>query len=63
MNLHHHLHSSFEKSTIERTMQYIKDRVESLDNYFPCRKNKCKLDHVKQWLHLYIDQHNQEILS
>ncbi|HEY6537377.1 MAG TPA: hypothetical protein VIY08_16525 [Candidatus Nitrosocosmicus sp.] len=44
-------------------MQYIKDRVESLDNYFPCRKNKCKLAYVKQWLHLYIDQHNQEILS
>ncbi|HEY6535862.1 MAG TPA: hypothetical protein VIY08_08740 [Candidatus Nitrosocosmicus sp.] len=41
----------------------IKDRVESFDNYFPCRKNKCKLAHVKQWLHLYIDQHNQEIIS
>src|SRR5947209_8760758 len=40
---HHHLHSSFEKSIIERTIQYIKDRTESFDHYFPCRKNKCRL--------------------
>ncbi len=63
LKLQHHLHASFENSIIERTMQHIKDRVESFDNYFPCRKKKCKLNHVKQWLHLYIDQHNKEILS
>ncbi len=28
LNLYHHLHSSYEKSLIERTMQYIKDRTE-----------------------------------
>ncbi len=28
LNLHHHIHSAFEKSIIERTMQYIKDRTE-----------------------------------
>ncbi|HXS60914.1 MAG TPA: hypothetical protein VN703_08910, partial [Candidatus Sulfopaludibacter sp.] len=56
--------SSFKKSIIERTMQYIKDRTETFDDYFPCRKkNKCKLNHVKQWLNLFIDQHNKEILS
>jgi putative transposase len=40
---HHHLYSSFEKSIIEQTIQYIKDRTESFDDYFPCRKNKCRL--------------------
>ena len=29
LKLRHHLHSSFEKSIIERTIQYIKDRIES----------------------------------
>src|SRR6185437_6229068 len=48
LKLKHHLHSSFEKSIIERTMQYIKYRTESFDDYFPCRKKKCKLKHVKQ---------------
>jgi putative transposase len=47
LKLDHHIHSSLEKSLIERTMQYIKDRTECLDDYFPCRKQNCKLDHIK----------------
>jgi putative transposase len=35
---HHHIHSSYEKSIMERTIQYIKDRTECFDDYFPCRK-------------------------
>ena len=38
LKLGHHLHSSFKKSIIERTMQYIKDRIENFDDYFPCKK-------------------------
>jgi putative transposase len=64
LKLNHHIHSPFEKSIIERTMQYIKDRTENFDDYFPCRKkNKCKLNHIKQWFNLFIDQHNKEIIS
>ena len=33
LKLDHHMHSSFEKSLIERTMQYIKDRTECFDDY------------------------------
>ena len=62
LDLQHHLHSSFEKSIIERTMQYIKDRTESFDDYFPCKKNKCRLNHIKQWLKLFVYQHNKEIM-
>ena len=54
LNLHHHIHSSFEKSIIERTMQYIKDRMEMFDDYFPCKKNKCNLHHVKQWFNCLL---------
>ena len=61
--LKHHLHSSFEKSLIERTMQCIKDRMESFDDYFPCKKNKRKLKHVKQWFKPSIGKHNAEIAS
>jgi putative transposase len=42
----HHLHSSYEKSIIERTIQYIKDRTETLDDYFPCTKERCKLQYI-----------------
>ncbi len=37
LNLRHHIHSPLEKSLIERTMQYIKDRTEGFDDYFPFR--------------------------
>ena len=61
LRLDHHLHSSFEISIIERTIQYIKDRTESFDDYFPCRKNKCRLEHVMHWLNLFVDMHNEMI--
>jgi putative transposase len=61
LKLQHHLHSPFEKSIIERTMQYIKDRTEGFDDYFPCRKKNCKLKHVINWLNLFVDYHNREM--
>ena len=63
LKLNHHIHSSYEKSIIERTIQNIKDRTENFDDYFPYKKNKCRLNHVKQWFRLFIDQHNKEIIS
>jgi putative transposase len=41
LGLEHHIHSSFEKNIIERTTQYIKDRTENFDDYFPCRLKNC----------------------
>ena len=62
LKLSHHTHSPFEKSLIERTMQYIKDRTESFDDYFPCRIKNCKLKHVRNWLDLFVDYHNKELI-
>lgn len=48
LGLKHYLHSSYEKSIIERVNQYFKDRIESFDDYYPCtgrRKQDCDLDH------------------
>ena len=61
LKINHHLHFSYEKSIIERTMQYIKDRTESFDDYFPCGKKKCKLKHVVNCLNLFVDFHNREL--
>jgi hypothetical protein len=47
--------------SIERTMQYIKDRTESFDDYFPCRKKNCKLLHVWNRLNLFIGYHNKQL--
>jgi hypothetical protein len=41
-----------------------KDRTgEGFDDYFLCKKNKCKLKHVRQWFYLFINQYNREVLS
>jgi putative transposase len=41
LDIEHHLHSSYGKSIIERTIQYVKDRTECFDDYyFPCIKER-----------------------
>jgi putative transposase len=66
LNIEHHNHSSIEKSFIERTIQYIKDRTECFDDYFPCIKEReegrrCKLQHITSWFNLFIHMHNRMI--
>ena len=64
LKLKYHIHSPFEKSIIiEGIIQHTKGRTEGFDDYFPCKKNNCKLKHVKQWLDLFIDQHDGEATS
>ena len=62
LKLKHHIHSSLDKSLIERTMQYIKDRTEGFDDYFPCRKENCRLEHIKRWLELFAFYHNKKVV-
>jgi putative transposase len=63
LKLKHHIHSPFEKSIIERRIQYIEDRNEGLYDHFPCRKKNCKLKHVTQWMNLFAVHYNEEIIS
>jgi putative transposase len=59
LKLQHHIHSPYEKSVIERTIQYIKDRTEYFDDYFSCTKVKCKLQHIMNWFNLFVNMHNR----
>ncbi len=64
LKLKHHIHSSYEKSLIERTIQYIKDRTEAFDDYFPYNKKEhCNLNHIKNWLNLFVNMHNKEMIN
>jgi putative transposase len=61
LGLKHILHSSFEKSIIERAIEYVKDRTEGFDDYYPCSKSTlvdCNIVHVYQWMTLFIFLHN-----
>ena len=63
LKLKYHLHSLFEKSLVEGTMQYVKDRTECFVDYFPCQKAKCKLKHVRNWFNLFVGYYNKEMLN
>ena len=42
LKLDHHINSSYEKSIIERTIQYISEiKLNALMTIFPCRKKEC----------------------
>jgi hypothetical protein len=28
------------------------------DDYFPCQKDNCTLEHVRNWFNLFVDVHN-----
>ncbi len=58
-------HSSYEKSIVERTIEYLKDRTEAFDDYYyPCIKaGLCNLRHVHKWLTLFVFMHNSIIKS
>jgi putative transposase len=62
LHLKHRLHSPLEKSLIERMMQYFKDRTECFDDYYPCTKNNnCDLEHVYNWIKMFIYLYNAKI--
>jgi putative transposase len=54
LKLQHHLNSPLEKSMIYRTIQYIKDRTECLDDYLPCQREKYNFLHIRNWLNLFV---------
>jgi putative transposase len=63
IGLKHYLHSSIEKSLMERVNQYFKERIESFDDYYPCVKNECNLLHVYNWLQFFVSMYNDTITN
>jgi putative transposase len=64
LKVKHYIHSSLEKSLIERMIQYFKDRAESFDDYYPCRKDgDCNIDHVYNWIELFVSMYNNTIVT
>jgi putative transposase len=63
LGIKHLLHSPLEKSIIERTIEYFKERTETFDDYYPCKhKTKYDLSHVHNWLSLFVFMHSADIL-
>jgi hypothetical protein len=64
LNVEHQFHSSHQKSLIERTIQYMKDKTECFDGYFTCKKdNDCRLKRVMNWLGLCVSMRDRAIME
>ena len=50
------------KSLIERAVHHLKDRTEGFDDHFPCRRPRCTLTHVKNWLRAFLLHQQPEYL-
>jgi putative transposase len=58
LSLEHRLHSSYEKSLIERVVECLKDRTEGFDDCYACMKEECELEHVFNWTGLLVFMYN-----
>ena len=67
IGLKHYLHSAYQKSLMEKVNQYLKERIESFDDYylFIEQKNrmKCDLQHVYNRIKLFIYLYNTKLES
>jgi putative transposase len=49
---------------VERTIEHLKDRTETFDDYFPCMASGlCNLQHIHKWLTLFVFMHNSIVKS
>ncbi|MFB5600232.1 MAG: DDE-type integrase/transposase/recombinase [Nitrososphaeraceae archaeon] len=63
IGLKHYLHSSIQKSLMERVNQYLKARIENFDDYYPCIKEECNLFHVYNWIQFFVSMYNDTIVN
>lgn len=54
LGLEHHVYDDARGNLMERFVQYVKDRTEVFDDYFPCRRPHCRFEHVEGWLNYYM---------
>ncbi|MDR4510598.1 MAG: hypothetical protein MRJ93_02705 [Nitrososphaeraceae archaeon] len=59
----HYLHSPIQKSLMERVNQYLKDKSNHFDDYYPCRQQECNLFHVHNWIQFFISMYNDTIAN
>ena len=54
LRLKHQVYGNELKNKIETFIQKIKDRTECFDDHFPCIKDGCNMQHVWNWLRMFL---------
>jgi hypothetical protein len=47
LGLEHHAYDALSGNLMDGFVQYVKDRTEGFDDYFPCRRERCRLEHLE----------------
>jgi len=47
LGLEHHVYDVLRGNLMERFVQYVKDRTEGFDDYFPHRREHCRFERVE----------------
>jgi hypothetical protein len=55
--------SPFQKTLMERVNQYLKNKIESFDDYYQCMQNECNLFHVYNGIRFYVSMYNDTIAN
>jgi putative transposase len=61
LRIKHIVYDDNGKNIMERAIQYIKDRTECFDDYFPCNKDYCNKKHVINWFKVFTIYFNVRI--
>ncbi|MDR4512518.1 MAG: hypothetical protein MRJ93_12530 [Nitrososphaeraceae archaeon] len=49
---------------MERVNQYLEDRIESFDDYYPCiKEEECNLFQVYNWIQFFVSMYNDMIVN
>jgi putative transposase len=58
LRLEHHVYTDEWKNLIERMNQALKDRLECFDDLFPCFREECDEEHIRNWVIVFRFFHN-----
>jgi hypothetical protein len=47
LGLERHVYDVLRGDLMERFVEYVKDRAEGFDDYFPRRRERCRFEHVQ----------------
>lgn len=43
---------------MEKVNQFLKGRIESFEDYYPCIKEECNLFHAYNWIQFLVSMYN-----
>jgi putative transposase len=64
LKMDHHIHSPLWRKALSKELcSTLRTGPNVLMTTFPCKLENCKLKHVKNWINLFVNYHNKEMIN